>query len=527
VAVGSHRLGESMGKRVEQHVADRERNAQGRSRPARRRAGAALCVAGVLIAAACGPKVDPQSVQASAGARLAPGSAASSAAVGDAELTAEVDGEPSGAVAGDGGSPGAGPGVTPGRSSAPGATRGGGGSSSAEASSDAAPETQAAGGDRVAPGVTADTLRIGMHLPMSISGLDLSSLLPLKEVVNAYWSSRNREGGIHGRKVEAFIGDDQYTPSGSVQACKTLVEQNDVFFIYGAAGADQIAACGQYTIGQGRPYLSAGTVERGLLGNPNYWALTMTYEPMSALLAEYAVAKLDGRKRPMAMLRMNSPNADSARRGFVTRAKELGVKIAVDEAVDKDPNPSQLQATCIKMQQAGVEIVYMMASGLVMAQAADACTSQGYEPQWLGIANTASCGVAPPLGSESLDGCITFSANHHPGDTESALEQQARKDWEGTYPGEPFPGDEDPLVILVWAISDVLREALHRTGPDLHVASFNATMSGFVYDNGLLNPLDFRDGSHVGGQGVVLWQGDADAGRLVEIDAAWRLDFGL
>ncbi len=82
-------------------------------------------------------------------------------------------------------------------------------------------------------------------------------------------------------------------------------------------------------------------------------------------------------------------------------------------------------------------------------------------------------------------------------------------------------------MILVWAISDLLREALERTGPDLHVASFNETMSGLAYDNQLLNPVDFRDGSHVGGQGVVLWRGDADAGRLVEIDPTWRRDFGL
>lgn len=473
-----------------------------------------LVLVGALVAAACGSKVDPESLAATGGGGLTPYAedGVGPTGVADAATDGVVGGAP-----------------TPGRTAATqrgstGAPAAGDGTGTAEAGAAAGPAATA--DDGFAPGVSADAIRIGMHLPMSISGLDISSLLPLEEAVNAYWDARNREGGIHGRKVEVFIGDDQYTPSGSVQACKTLVEQHDVFFVYGAAGADQIAACGQYTVGQGRPYLSAGTVEQGLLGNPNYWALTMTYEPMSALLAEYAVAELDGRNRPMAMLRMNTPNAESARRGFVTRARELGAEIAVDDAVDKDPNPSQLQATCIKMQQEGVELVYMMASGLVMAQAADACTSQGYRPQWLGVANTAACGIEPPLGSESLDGCITFSANHHPADSDSPLQQQARADWKAAYPDEPFPGDDDPLLILVWAISDALREALEQTGPNLTVATFNAAMGGLVYDNQLLNPLDFRDGSHVGGQGVVLWQGDADAGRLVEIDSTWRLGFG-
>ncbi|MDY7104685.1 MAG: ABC transporter substrate-binding protein [Actinomycetota bacterium] len=476
-----------------------------------------LVLVGALVAAACGSKVDPESLAATGGAGLTPYAEDGGGATGVADAPTDdvVGGAPTPSKTA------AATTATPPAST--GGPAGGDGGGTAEVGVAAG---SAVAADGFAPGVTADTVRVGMHLPMSISGLDISSLLPLEEAVNAYWDARNREGGIHGREVEVFIGDDQYTPSGSVQACKTLVEQHDVFFVYGAAGADQIAACGQYTVGQGRPYLSAGTVEQGLLGNPNYWALTMTYEPMSALLAEYAVAELDGRDRPMAMLRMNTPNAESARRGFVTRARELGAEIAVDDAVDKDPNPSQLQATCIKMQQEGVELVYMMASGLVMAQAADACTSQGYSPQWLGVANTAACGIEAPLGSESLDGCITFSANHHPADSDSALQQQARADWKAAYPDEPFPGDEDPLLILVWAISDALREALEQTGPNLTVATFNAAMGGLVYDNQVLNPLDFRDGSHVGGRGVVLWQGDADAGRLVEIDSTWHLGFG-
>lgn len=484
------------------------------TRPLSERSRVALvgvALVGALVAAACGSKVDPESLAVNGGTGFSPYQLDGEVGVADDTVGGAAP-TPGGTGVGQPGSTGA-------------QVAGGGEGGTADPAGGGTGGT-AAVDDGFAPGVTDDSVRIGMHLPMSISGLDISSLVPLNEAVEAYWGSRNREGGIHGRQVEVFIGDDQYTPSGSVQACKTLVEQHGVFFVYGAAGADQIAACGQYTIGQGRPYLSSGTVEQGLLGDPNYWALTMTYEPMSALLAEYAVAELDGANRPMAMLRMNTPNAASARRGFVTRARELGAEIAVDDAVDKDPNPSQLQATCIKMQQKGVELVYMMASGLVMAQAADACTSQGYRPQWLGVANTAACGVEPPLGSDSLDGCITFSANHHPADTDSPLQQQARADWEATYPGEPFPGDEDPLLILVWAISDLLREALERTGPNLTVAAFNATMSGFVYDNQLLNPVDFRDGSHVGGQGVVLWRGDADAGRLVEIDSTWRRSFG-
>lgn len=475
-----------------------------------------LALVGALVAAACGSKVDPESLAVNGGTGSSPYQLGGEAGV--------VDGTTGGAVGGAAPPPGRTGAEQLGSSVEPSAEGGEGGP--ADPARAAVPGA-AVVDDGFAPGVTPETVRIGMHLPMSISGLDISSLLPLEEAVDAYWDARNREGGIHGRQVEVFIGDDQYTPSGSVQACKTLVEQHDVFFVYGAAGADQIAACGQYTVGQGRPYLSAGTVEDGLLGSPNYWALTMTYEPMSALLADYAVAELDGRDRPMAMLRMNTPNAESARRGFVARARELGAEVAVDDAVDKDPNPSQLQATCIKMQQKGVELVYMMASGLVMAQAADACASQGYQPQWLGVANTASCGIEPPLGSESLDGCITFSAHHHPGDTDSPLQQQARKDWAAAYPGQQFPGDDDPLLILVWAISDALREALQQTGPNLTVASFNAAMGNLVYDNQLLNPLDFRDGTHVGGQGVVLWRGDSDAGRLVEIDSTWRRGFGL
>ena len=102
-------------------------------------------------------------------------------------------------------------------------------------------------------GVTDSEIRIGVHAPISGAGAPPESF---RLGYDLYW--RALQQGIHGRKVRVFLEDDKYNPSGAVAACKKLVEQDKVFLIIGAAGADQLAACAKYANSVGVPYLSEG-----------------------------------------------------------------------------------------------------------------------------------------------------------------------------------------------------------------------------------------------------------------------------
>ncbi|WP_239517478.1 ABC transporter substrate-binding protein, partial [Proteus mirabilis] len=58
------------------------------------------------------------------------------------------------------------------------------------------------------------------------------------DVVNAarmYFDKINREGGIHGRRIEVVVEDDRCTANDVVAAVKKLVEQDQVFMLNGGS----------------------------------------------------------------------------------------------------------------------------------------------------------------------------------------------------------------------------------------------------------------------------------------------------
>ena len=135
------------------------------------------------------------------------------------------------------------------------ATAGGG----ASAGPSAGPATTSPGGTSAATvpkgpgdtdGVTDTEIRIGVHAPLTGAGANAPSFEQGKDL---YFQS---VGQINGRTVKVFFQDDKYNPSSAVEACKKMVEQDKVFLLVGAGGADQIAACAKYAAGVGVPYLA-------------------------------------------------------------------------------------------------------------------------------------------------------------------------------------------------------------------------------------------------------------------------------
>ena len=91
------------------------------------------------------------------------------------------------------------------------------------------------GGDRAsAPGVTATTVTIGSHQPLT--GPAAPGYSEIAPAMKAYFDLVNANGGVHGRKIEFKYLDDGYNPTQTVIAVKRLVLQDKVFAIVGGLG---------------------------------------------------------------------------------------------------------------------------------------------------------------------------------------------------------------------------------------------------------------------------------------------------
>jgi hypothetical protein len=69
------------------------------------------------------------------------------------------------------------------------------------------------------------------------------------------------------------------------------------------------------------PYMSPGVAEAGLTDKPGCRAMTMTYDGMSELMAEYVLNELAEPGTPVAMVRYNSPSSEGAQGAFTAKMR--------------------------------------------------------------------------------------------------------------------------------------------------------------------------------------------------------------
>src|SRR5580693_1637879 len=85
-----------------------------------------------------------------------------------------------------------------------------------------------------APGVTAKTITIGSHQPLTgIAAPGYSEIAPASA---AYFAYVNAHGGIYGRKIVYKYLDDAYNPTQTATVVRQLVLQDNVYAIFNGLG---------------------------------------------------------------------------------------------------------------------------------------------------------------------------------------------------------------------------------------------------------------------------------------------------
>ena len=85
-----------------------------------------------------------------------------------------------------------------------------------------------------APGITATTITIGSHQPLT--GVAAPGYDEIAPTSNAYFQYVNAHGGIYGRKIVYKYLDDKYDPTDTVSVVKQLVLQDNVYAIFDGLG---------------------------------------------------------------------------------------------------------------------------------------------------------------------------------------------------------------------------------------------------------------------------------------------------
>lgn len=309
-------------------------------------------------------------------------------------------------------------------------------------------------------GVTRNSITIGMTTPLTGAvSLGYKDIAPAAE---AYFDYVNANGGIHGRKIELKVYDDQYNPARTRQGTNQLINRDKIFAMFGALGTPTHSAVVQDLNRRGIPDVFVNTGGAGF-DNPRRYPMTFPYFPSYVVEAKAMAYYIENTPELNAKTRCLMYQAgefgDDSKRGF----NAAGMRFAAEQSYVPTQVVTGFTSQVSALRAAGCDLVIFFGVTSATAQLLGTSALAGFSPTWM----VTSVGSDPSviearLGSKGvLNGIYTPS-------------------WI-----EPPQNTRNPYVRLMKAVADranlpwnfytyygintayVLAQALHKAGPNL------------------------------------------------------------
>lgn len=255
------------------------------------------------------------------------------------------------------------------------------------------------------PGITDKAIKIGIFGPLS--GPNMAYGFDVVNAAKMYYDKINKEGGIHGRKIEYVIEDDRCNANDLVAAVKKLVEQENVFMLNGGSCSAAVVAAKDYVVRNKVPYLMLNASGDGALFPPTdyiFGAYSISQYAVGGAMVEFA-AKQFGAKN---VAYINHDDAYGAwnLEGSKKDAEVNGVKLSVESI---NPGINDVTAPFLKVRAANPDaillVTYARPAALLIKKAAE----MGFnKPIILSVTGTASLNqLAENVGKDALKNFYT------------------------------------------------------------------------------------------------------------------------
>ncbi len=452
----------------------------------------AVAAALLLLAAGCGQKAGVAGSSGETVGTIASGDTTTGsgdgAAVGGGDTTTGGGGTAGGTGGGAGGSTAGGSGGTGGG----GAMSGGGG------------QGTGASGPADRTGITASTIKIGIHAP--ISGAAAVSTFEAGVGVYSEWAGQIK--GLGNRRIEVAYRDDHFDPATARTVCKELVEKEKVFVLIGSGGVDQIKSCAEYAASVGIPYFSPGVTEGPFRGLQNFFALSETYSQQNVQLAQ--LIKNQIKKKKVGMVLTDSPLLKETEASFKAEASKAGLTVVYTGKLAKDAGKNQTDTQVSNLKSKGAEVVYALISPTVFGYLVASAKQQSFQPTFTGpglsagvnLVAAVACPPPPFPDVRYLSPMVQTDVidKHDPNYNVAYREKN---------------GDNgDDIGILLWGIEKNVRLMMEAAGANISRQSLIQTLtSGKAFATNVYAPLSYGATPHFGAKSVTLLTLDCGALR--------------
>jgi ABC-type branched-subunit amino acid transport system substrate-binding protein len=374
-----------------------------------------------------------------------------------------------------------------------------------------------------APGVTATTVTLGSHQPLTgPAAPGYSEIAPAAEAMFKYI---NDGGGIHGRTIIYKFKDDGYNPANTVDVVKQLVLQDKVFAIFNGLGTPTHSKVTDY-LNQARvPDLFVASGAR-LWDDPKAHPYTFGWQPdyliEGKILGKYIKDNFAGKK--VGYLYQND---DFGKDGIAGLDSQLDASTVVDKQpyeTSQLAQPTGIAAQLTTLQKKGAEVVVSFSIPAATAVALLTNAKFKYQPQMVvsnvgsdpttltGLLGKFSKGAA---GAQLLNGIVSDSYLPLTSDTSDPWITLFKKIHDKYIPSLPFDGNVEYGMSAAYTFA----QALDKAGDNpTRQSLIDAVEKGGFKGPGVV-PFRFSSNSHAGytgvrivqldGKGVATFKGDA------------------
>ncbi|MDE3077017.1 MAG: ABC transporter substrate-binding protein [Chloroflexota bacterium] len=205
-------------------------------------------------------------------------------------------------------------------------------------------------------GVTKDTITIGGTDPLSGPAAAYGTI---PKASDAYFHYVNDNGGVNGRKINYKFLDDAYNPAQTVPLTKQLVEQDQVFLMFGGLGTQAQTSVRDYLNSKKVPQVfvatGATTFSAEFKKHPYTFGWQPVYQGESLIYARHLL-----QNNPAAKIAVIYQNDDYGQDYLDGLTKGLGSKAnMIVGKENNDAGAADLTSQILKLKNSGADTLFI------------------------------------------------------------------------------------------------------------------------------------------------------------------------
>jgi branched-chain amino acid transport system substrate-binding protein len=227
-------------------------------------------------------------------------------------------------------------------------------------------------------GVTKDSILLGSTDPLSGPAAAYGTI---PKASDAYFRYVNDSGGVNGRQITYRFLDDGYNPAQTVPLTKQLVEQDQVFLMFGGLGTQSQTSVREYLNGKKVPQVFVATGATTFAAEFDKYPYTFGWQPVyqgeTLIYAQYIL-----KNSPNAKIGVIYQNDDYGQDYLDGLTKGLGAKAAemIVDIESNDVGAPDLNSQILKLKNSGADTFFVFETPSPAIKALVAASQSGWHP---------------------------------------------------------------------------------------------------------------------------------------------------